>query len=116
MSSSSTSTTPWYRRLPRWAWVVGVATVAGLFFVAQIYYSSLSFRQPVSWVQALYWSFGDWYEWALLAPLIFLLCRRFPFSGKEWRLSAPVFVVGAVGLSLLHGVMCAAAAKLQCIV
>ncbi len=60
--------------------VLLIATLLGLFFAAQIYYSAASFHQSVSWGQALYWAFGDWYEWALLSPLIFWLCRRFQFD------------------------------------
>src|SRR5262245_60314352 len=56
------------------------ATLLGFFFAAQIYFSAASLHRPVSWGQALYWSFGDWYEWALLSPVIFWICRRFPID------------------------------------
>lgn len=96
--------------------MVIAATAAGLFFGAQIYYSALAFQRPVGWPQAMYWSFGDWYEWALLSPVIFWMCRRFRFEGTAWRLSAPMFVVGAVVLALGHVVLCTVAAELLCAV
>src|SRR5437867_4498522 len=90
-----------------------IATVLGLFFTAQIYYSAATFHNSVSWGQALYWAFGDWYEWALLAPMIFWLCRRFQFDQQSWPKSLPVHLVGGLFLSGVHGVLCALAAVLQ---
>src|SRR4029077_3042606 len=82
-------------------WRVGtkvllIATLLGLFFAAQIYYSTASFHQSVSWGQAFYWAFGDWYEWALLSPVIFWLCRRFQFDRRSWPKSLPVHLVGGL--------------------
>src|SRR5215471_10793850 len=90
-----------------------LATLAGLFFSAQIYYSTTSLAHPVSWLQALYWGFGDWYEWALLSPLIFFLCRRLPFDRRLWPRSLVVHAVSGVALAALHAVLCAMAAVLQ---
>jgi len=101
---------------PRWhagAKVLLIATVLGLFFTAQIYYSAASFHHSVSWRQALYWAFGDWYEWALLSPVIFWLCRRFQFDRQSWRRSLPVHLVVGLCLSVVHGVLCALAAVFQ---
>jgi two-component system, LytTR family, sensor kinase len=99
-------------------WRVGakvllIATLLGLFFAAQIYYSAASFHHSVSWGQALYWAFGDWYEWALLSPVIFWLCRRFRFDRQSWPKSLPVHLVGGLLLSGVHAVLCALAAVLQ---
>ena len=93
-----------------------LTTVAGLFFSAQIYYSTTSLAHPVSWPQALYWGFGDWYEWALLSPLIFFLCRHLPFDRKSWRKSLVVHAVSGVALAAFHAVLCALAAVLQGVV
>jgi signal transduction histidine kinase len=93
--------------------VLLIATLLGLFFAAQIYYSAASFHHPVSWGQALYWAFGDWYEWALLSPVIFWLCRRFQFDRQSWPKSLLVHFVGGLLLSGVHAVLCALAAVLQ---
>src|SRR6266550_2691082 len=91
------------RRKPsRWdagAKVVLLAKFLGLFFTAQIYYSAASFHHSVSWGQAFYWAFGDWYEWALLSPVIFWLCRRFQFDRRSWPKSLPVHLAGGLLLS-----------------
>jgi two-component sensor histidine kinase len=99
-------------------WHVGtkvllIATLLGLFFAAQIYYSAASFQHAISWGQALYWAFGDWYEWALLSPVIFWLCRHFQFDLQSWPKCLPVHLVGGLLLSGVHAVLCALAAVLQ---
>jgi two-component sensor histidine kinase len=92
------------------------ATVLGLFFAAQIYFSAAALHRDIGWGQALYWSFGDWYEWALLSPIVFWTCRKFPFDRQSWRRSLPVHLVADILLSGLHAVMCAALAVLQGVV
>src|SRR5258705_2258820 len=89
------------------------ATVLGFFFAAQMYFSAASFHRPISWGQALYWSFGDWYEWALLSPIIFWVCRSFRFDQRSWPKSLTVHLFGGLLLAGVHAVMCAAAAVLQ---
>src|SRR5262245_17975307 len=90
-----------------------IATFLGLFFAAQMYFSASSFHHSVSWSQAFYWAFGDWYEWALLSPVIFWLCRRFQFDRQTWRRRLPLYLVAGLCLSGVHGVLCALAAVLQ---
>jgi signal transduction histidine kinase len=90
-----------------------LATVVGVFFAAQIRFSSIAIGRAASWPQALYWALGDWYEWALLAPLIFWLARRFSFGRGRWPLSLGVHVFAALVLATMHAAMCASAAVLQ---
>jgi len=92
------------------------ATVLGFFFAAQIYFSAAALHRDIGWGQALYWSFGDWYEWALLSPFVFWTCRKFPFDRQSWRKSLPVHLIADILLSGLHAVMCAALAVLQGVV
>jgi two-component system, LytTR family, sensor kinase len=89
------------------------ATALGFFFAAQIYFSAASMRRDVSWGQALYWAFGDWYEWALLAPAIFWICRRFRFERGSWPKSLAVYFCAGLLLASVHAVMCAVAALIQ---
>src|SRR3954465_14873071 len=69
--------------------------------------------RPQSWGQVLYWGFGDWYEWALLAPLIFWLAGRFRFRSKQWIRSLVVHAASGIALSIVHAALCAGAAVLQ---
>jgi two-component system LytT family sensor kinase len=90
-----------------------IATFLGLFFTVQIYLTAASRAEDVSWAQALYWSFGDWYEWALLSPVIFWLCRRFPFERAAWGRSLAALSLAGLALSTIHAILCAAAAVFQ---
>lgn len=99
--------------MPGWAIVLLAATAAGSFFSLQIYYSNAAFHSPVSWGQAFYWGFGDWYEWALLFPIVVWLCRRLPFTRDQWAVSVAMFLITAPALAVLHAALCALAALLQ---
>jgi signal transduction histidine kinase len=89
------------------------ATLLALFFGAQIYFSSATIHRDVSWGQALYWSFTDWYEFALLAPITFWVCQKFRLERRSWLKSAFVYLCAGLLISGIHAVMCAAADVLQ---
>ncbi len=110
--------------LRRAAIIFLAATVLGFFFAAQIYFSAVSMQHKISWGQALYWSFGDWYEWALLSPIIFWICRKFSFAPPSlrrvgaagrpsWPKSLAVHLLGGLLLSGVHAILCALAAVFQ---
>jgi signal transduction histidine kinase len=89
------------------------ATALGFFFAAQIVFSSVPIHRDVSWGQALYWAFSDWYEFALLVPVIFWTCRRFRFERHSWFKSLAVHLCGGLLFAGIHALMCAAADVLQ---
>jgi len=95
------------------AMVFAAATAIGLFFTAQIYFTAASLGRSVSWGQALYWALGDWYEWALLAPLVFWLCRTFRFDRQIWPKNLGIHAVAGFFLAAVHAVLCALAARFQ---
>jgi signal transduction histidine kinase len=84
-----------------------LATALGFFFAAQIYFSAAATHRDVSWVQALYWSFTDWYEFALLAPIILWTCGRFRFQRGSWLRALAVHLCVGLLLAGIHVVMCA---------
>src|SRR5688500_15347003 len=81
-----------------------VATSIGFFFAAHIYFSAASIQRDVSWGQALYWSFSDWYEWALVSPIIFWICRRFRFERRSWPRNLAVYLFVGLLLAGVHAV------------
>ncbi len=87
----------------QWSVRVGLAfvfwTIIGLSFASQFYLSSLKAGRAVSWGQAVTWSLGDWYVWALLSVPIVQLARRFRFDDVRW--------VRSVAIHLLASVLCA---------
>src|SRR5580765_5206155 len=96
-----------------WGAVLAISSFVGIFFAAQMHFSSAALGHPVSWGQALYWAMGDWYEWAILSPLIFQLSRRFSFERGRWRGSLGIHVIAGVVLSVVHLVLCGLAEQLQ---
>jgi two-component system, LytTR family, sensor kinase len=82
-------------------WVVYVAgwTLVGLFFGSQaLIYAVYSPNQP--WQAQLLRALADWYTWALLAPLIVALGRRFPISARHRARSIATLAVAGVGLTV----------------
>ncbi len=112
---SGTATGPCHRPgvLRQGAVILLVATALSLFFGAQNYFSAASIHREVSWGQALYWSFTDWYEWALLAPIIFWTCRNFRFERRSWPKGLIIYLSVGLLLSGVHAVLCAGADVLQ---
>jgi signal transduction histidine kinase len=84
--------------------IFGVATFLGLF----------SGFQASQWTRFLYpnehsplWllfgiNFSYWYAWALLAPLILMVARRFPLEKGVWLRSLPVHILALVVLTVAH--------------
>jgi signal transduction histidine kinase len=64
------------------------AGVAVLFAAQSILTYSYSGSRLVSNTRVLAYALADWYVWALLAPAIFWLARRFSFTRHRWRAAA----------------------------
>lgn len=77
-------------------------TLIGLSFASQFYLSSLKTGRPVTWGQAIAWSLGDWYVWALLSIPVVFLSRRFPLEGRVWKLNLIAHVAGSALVSLMY--------------
>jgi two-component sensor histidine kinase len=84
-----------------------VATALGFFFGAQIYFSAAVTHRDVSWAQAFYWAFTDWYEFALLAPVILWTCGKFRFERGSWPRALAVHLCVGLLLAGVHVVLCA---------
>ena len=77
-------------------------TLVGLAFASQFYLSSTLLGRSVTWGQAISYSLGDWYVWAVLSIPILLLARRFPPEGAHpWR-TAAVHLAAALVCSLVY--------------
>ena len=100
-------------RLDRWS-KTGLIflfwTLIGLSFASQFYLSSYKAGRPVSWRQAVSWSLGDWYVWAVLSLPVIRFARRYPpEAGVSWRIgflhlgAALLCSLAFVGLRALVG-------------
>ena len=93
---------PFYRSLPRLGGILAFWTLVGLAFASQFYLSSTLLGRSVTWGQAIGYSLGDWYVYALLAWPSVLVARRFPpEAGAPWR-AAGIHLVAALVFSLVY--------------
>jgi signal transduction histidine kinase len=93
-------------RARRWTVILAVATALGLFSSFQAYNVVRLFQtKPQPFVLLLGLNFGYWYSWALLAPIVLWVARRFPFERSTWARSVPVHLVAVIVLIFLHVVM-----------
>ena len=90
------------RTLLRFAGLGAFWTLVGLAFASQFYLSSTLLGRSVTWGQAIGYSLGDWYVYALLSWPALLLARRFPPDGAQvWR-TAGIHLLAALTFSLAY--------------
>src|SRR3954470_22565958 len=89
-------------RLLRFAGIGAFWTLVGLAFASQFYLSSTLLGRSITWGQAITYSLGDWYVWAILSIPVLWLARRFPPEGAQpWR-TAAIHLAGALVCSLIY--------------
>jgi signal transduction histidine kinase len=93
------------RRGWRWLLAFGIWTLIGLSFASQFYLSSSKLGRPVTWAQALSYSLGDWYVFALLSLPAMRLARRFHFERAKWGVRAVIHLVASGVFSLAYMVL-----------
>lgn len=93
---------PLGRPLLRFAGVGAFWTLVGLAFASQFYLSSTLLGRSITWGQAISYSLGDWYVWALLSIPILLIARRFPPEGAHPLRTAGVHLAAALVCSLVY--------------
>src|SRR3954465_11787572 len=90
------------RTLLRFAGLGAFWTLVGLAFASQFYLSSTLLGRSVTWGQAISYSLGDWYVWAVLSVPVIWLARRFPPEGADpWR-TAAIHLLAALVCSLVY--------------
>jgi len=93
------------RPLLRWLGFGVFWTLVGLAFAGQFYLSSSLLGRTITWADAISYSLGDWYVWALLSVPIAYLARRFPpENSAAWR-TAAVHLGAALLFSLAYVVL-----------
>ena len=86
--------------------ILGIATALGVFSVLQAF-NYVSFfverEQPFSVLLAL--NITYWYAWALLAPGMLWMARRYRFGRHTWRRAAAMHVGGVIVFTLAHAAL-----------
>ena len=87
-----------------------LASLAGLavFTTIQLLFAYRTRGMTLEASEAVLSGLATWMPWAVLGPLIFLLCRQFPFEGRRWVSSFLVhlpasFVVGILWSAIRWG-------------
>jgi signal transduction histidine kinase len=89
--------------------IFGVATALTFFSSFQAFYFVSTFtKEPAPWSLLFVLNLGYWYSWALLAPAILWLSRRFPLEKATWHVSLPAHVVGVFAVTTAHIAMAVA--------
>ncbi len=90
--------------------VLGVATALTCFSASQAYYFVATFTdRPAPFAVLFALNLGYWYSWALLAPGILWLSRRWPLDKANWRRSLPAHLLGVFVFTTAHVAMTIAA-------
>jgi len=80
-------------------------TLVGLAFAAQFYLSAICSERSITWGEAITYSLGDWYVYALLSLPVVWFARRFPpEEGAAWR-TAGIHLAAALVFSLTYVVL-----------
>jgi two-component system LytT family sensor kinase len=93
---------PLRRALLRFTGIAAFWTLVALAFAGQFYLSSTLLGRAVTWEQAIGYSLGDWYVWAVLSIPVVWLARRYPPEGAQpWR-TATIHLTAALVCSLVY--------------
>jgi two-component system LytT family sensor kinase len=83
--------------------ILAVATALALFSSFQAYQVVRLFDdRPQPFLLLLGLNSGYWYAWALLAPIVLCVARRFPFARGTWIRSLPVHLLAILVVTFLH--------------
>ncbi len=89
------------RRWTRWILIFGVWTLLGALSAVRVALSFAYSGAAVSWRRALVIALADWYAWALLAPAIGWLARRFAIERRSWLRSLLMHLPASLFFSIL---------------
>jgi signal transduction histidine kinase len=93
-------------RITRPRVVFGIATLLSFFSAVQAsqVVRFFSDRDTSYWV-LLSLNMGYWYAWALLAPIVLFMARRFPLDREGWKKSLCVHLVAVLAVTFAHVLM-----------
>ena len=84
---------------------VSVWTLLGLFFASRSILIYSYAEQDFDWRLPLKLSLAEWYGWALLAPAIIWLARRFAFARESWKKSLGIHLAAGLLIATVKVVL-----------
>lgn len=97
----------------KWGLFLAFWTLVGAFFSTQYYLTGFKTGRPILWRQALAFSLGDWYVWAVLSLAVAWLARRFRLSLRHGGLHWWIHLLAGIGASYAHMFLRAWVAQVQ---
>jgi two-component system, LytTR family, sensor kinase len=89
------------RRWIAWAWIWLGWTGLALFLGVSSSLAYIAVGNPPRWSLTIRMAFAETYVWALVAPLVVVLARRFPFTRATLPISLPIHLAAAVVVSVV---------------
>ena len=94
--------------IQRWhRWGIGLVlwTLPALLFTTQNYAAHLQTEHPLGWWRVFRWELPNWYAWALLAPAVVVVARRFRFDSGSVARSLGVHLAASSLAVVAHSVL-----------
>lgn len=92
----------WFSIAAGWM-LIALSFTLNYFFFSRHYVTI--FSTPPTLLQMLVWEIPYWVLWAALAPVVFLITRRFPLERDAWLRNAVVHVLAGLALAIAHRVI-----------
>src|SRR5262249_57485886 len=89
------------RRWARWILIFGVWTMLGALSAVRVMVTYAYSGAIVTWRRAFVIALADWYVWALLAPAIAWLARRFAIERRSWLRSLLVHLPARLSFPII---------------
>src|SRR5678816_3558940 len=89
-----------WSRWPRWLAIFGCWTLLGLFSGSRIHMLYASMGNSFAWKDSLSLGLVDWYSWALLAPTVVWVARRFSFEPGDRMRAVLIHLPVAVAITV----------------
>ena len=91
------------KRWVKWMAVFLTWTAVALFFASQsTLWDRYLFRQDITWQRAMTINFSFYYVWALLAPVVLWLRKRYRFERKKWHKALLVHIPTSLTIAVLQ--------------
>ena len=80
-------------------------TIAGVYFATNIYLYDRSIKNYLPWFHYVIWPALTVYSWAIITPLAFAFCRRYPFVRSHWHKRLLQYAAMVIAFSYLQSAL-----------
>jgi two-component system LytT family sensor kinase len=80
-------------------------TLAGIYFATNIFLYDRSIKNYLPWFHYVIWPALTVYSWAIVTPIVFAFCRKYPFVRSHWFVRLLQYFALAIVLSSLQSAL-----------